>query len=96
MANVDTPGYKRKDVVFESMLQDALRMNGNKIHKVNLNKINPTMVIDKKNLSYRMDGNNVNIDTETVEAAKNQLRYNALVDRVNASFERLTASMKNR
>lgn len=96
IANADTPGYKRKDVVFESMLQDALKINGNNIHKVDLNRINPTMITDKKNLSYRMDGNNVSIETETVEAAKNQLRYNALIDRVTASFERITTSMKNR
>ena len=78
------------------MLQDALKINGNNIHKVDLNRINPTMITDKKNLSYRMDGNNVSIETETVEAAKNQLRYNALIDRVTASFERITTSMKNR
>lgn len=98
IANVDTPGYKRQDVVFESMLQDAMRMNGkgNGFGNISLDQLNPKLVTDRKNMSYRMDGNNVDIDTETAEAAKNQLRYNALIDGVISSFNRLSDSMKNR
>ncbi|MDF2820733.1 MAG: hypothetical protein K0R15_1174 [Clostridiales bacterium] len=96
IANVDTPGYKRQDVIFESMLQDALKMNGNNVKKINLDSISPKLVTDRSNMSYRMDKNNVDIDTETAAAAKNQLRYNALIDRVISGFDRITSSMKNR
>jgi flagellar basal-body rod protein FlgB len=62
IANVDTPGYKRKDVQFESYLMSAL-MGDNSLDKrvaeANLNSLEATVYTDNSNLSYRLDGNNV-------------------------------------
>ena len=34
-------------------------------------------------LSYRIDGNNVDLSTENVELAAEQINYNALIDSMN-------------
>ena len=38
-----------------------------------------------------MDGNNVDIDTENVELASEQIRYEGLTDCINSEFERMKA-----
>jgi flagellar basal-body rod protein FlgB len=50
----------------------------------------------KKNtdFSYRVDDNNVDIDVETAELAKNTIQYNALVSEVNGQFSRIKAALK--
>lgn len=88
IANVDTPGYKRKDVQFENALQEALRSNNN-VSKMDVNRLEPEVIKDKTNLSYRLDGNNVNIDTEMVNLANNQIKYNTLVQQLNSNFSRI-------
>lgn len=88
IANQDTPGYKRKDVVFESLLQEALTTNDD-ISDIDSNTLLPRIRTDKANLSYRLDGNNVNIDTENTELAKNQIKYNVLIDEIYKNFSRI-------
>ena len=41
-----------------------------------------------------MDGNNVDINTENVELAKNQLKYYTLMDSMSQEFSRLKAALK--
>lgn len=88
IANVDTPGYKRKDVMFEGYLQRAL-MSENKLSTNELEKITPKTVFGQSNTSYRIDGNNVDIDAEMGYLAENQLKYTALISQVNYGFSRL-------
>ncbi|TCT16416.1 flagellar basal-body rod protein FlgB [Natranaerovirga pectinivora] len=91
IANVDTPGYKRKDVVFENKLREAL-MSG----RLNANELTPKVVQDKVNLQFRRDGNNVDIDVEMVELSKNQLRYNTLIEQVKHDFSRMKTAITSR
>lgn len=92
IANVDTPGYKRKDVQFESYLMAAMTGSGSvseRVDSVNLDTLNPMIYTDRADLSYRLDGNNVDIDTESANQAENTLRYYALLDSINQEFTRL-------
>ena len=92
LANVDTPGYKRKDVQFESYLMAAMTKGGSlnkRVQDVNLNSLNGTIYTDYSNLSYRLDGNNVDIDTESSYLAENQIRYYALLDSMSQEFSRI-------
>lgn len=92
IANVDTPNYKRKDVQFESYLMEALAGGetlDQRVGEVNLDTLNATTYTDGANLSYRADGNNVDIDTEEAEFAKNQLRYYTLNDSLTQEFSRI-------
>ena len=89
IANATTPNYKRQDVQFESYLMTALAGENSldeSVASIDLSDITATTYIEYAGLSYRMDGNNVDIATENVELAKNQLRYNTLVDALNKEF----------
>jgi len=77
IANVDTPGYKRKSVSFEYELRKA--MDSKDFKKSDVDQIEIKIVLENKNLSMRLDGNNVDIDAEMAELAKNTIKYNALV-----------------
>lgn len=89
ISNVDTPNYKRKDVKFETLLAKALDKN------IDVNQVQPEVYTDRSNASYRLDGNNIDIDIEMAEEAKVYARYNALITRVNAQLGRFTTVLQN-
>ena len=99
IANVDTPGYKRQDVAFESVLQQALGNNryqsmDDKVANVNLSRLRGRAYVDCANYSYRLDGNNVDIENENVMLAENQLKYQGLISSINQEFTNLQTVMK--
>lgn len=99
LANVDTPGYKRKDVDFQSLLQHELGNNkynvlDSKISKVDLEGLNATTYVDHAQFSYRIDKNNVDVDTENVELASERIRYTAITDSITNEFKRLQTVIK--
>ena len=91
IANVSTPNYKRKDLDFESVLQGELAGEKNLSKAVkkanqNLETLDAQVYTDNASLSYRLDGNNVDINTEEARLAENQIKYQALVDLMNQEF----------
>ena len=91
IANVDTPNYKRSDVQFETYLIEQMAGGDTMDHYVDgmdLSTIEATIYTDNSNLSYRMDGNNVDIDTENAKLAENQIRYNTLIEQIGQEFAR--------
>ena len=99
IANVDTPGYKRQDVAFESVLQQALGNNryesmDDKVANVNLSRLRGRAYVDYANYSYRLDGNNVDIENENVMLAENQMKYQGLISSINQEFTNLKTVMK--
>ena len=99
IANVDTPGYKRQDVAFESVLQQALGNNRyesmvDKVANVDLSRLRGRAYLDYANYSYRLDGNNVDIENENVMLAENQLKYQGLISSINQEFTNLKTVMK--
>jgi len=103
IANVDTPDYKRQDVSFQAELQHALRSSkytslDSKVRDLNqdgrLSHVEPRKYTDYAGYSYRLDGNNVDIDNENVELASNQIVYQALVQSINSEFSNLKAVIK--
>ena len=99
IANVDTPGYKRQYVAFESVLQQALGNNryqsmDDKVANVNLSRLRGRAYVDYANYSYRLDGNNVDIENENVMLAENQLKYQGLISSINQEFTNLQTVMK--
>lgn len=100
IANAATPGYKRQDVSFENELRHAiLGASGGsvdaKVGNIKLNTLNPTIYTDSTEVMYRLDGNNVDIDTENVYLAENQIRYNGLMNSVTQEFQNLQSVMKS-
>ncbi len=99
LANVDTPGYKRKDIDFESQLRRALGNSryetvDSKVSHLTSTELDARVYTDSANFSYRLDGNNVDIDTEGVELASNQIKYNGLMSSINQEFSNLKLVMK--
>ena len=94
IANVDTPGYKRKDLDFEGVLKQELgrckhTSLDTKIENLHMDHLNPSVYTDLSNYSYRLDGNNVDIDNEEVEYASEQLRYEGITAGINNEFNRM-------
>lgn len=61
IANADTPGYKSKDIDFESELKTATGSQPD--------------VIDAPGLVTKNDGNNVNVDRESRLLSENAIRF---------------------
>lgn len=95
MANDDTPGYKRQDIEFESVLrkellgtrETSLERAVNKLDDDG-HKVEGIEYTDYGHYSYRLDGNNVDMDTENVELASETLRYQALMTSTTNEFNR--------
>lgn len=101
IANADTPGYKRQDVAFESELEKALSSvkystMDDKVANLSTDKLQPRTYTDYASYSYRLDGNNVDIETENVVLAKNQIKYQGLVQSITQEFQNLQSVMKQR
>lgn len=99
IANYDTPGYKRQDIDFEDALKKAIQgADGNsmdaKVANLRKGALDVSAYTDYGDYSYRLDQNNVDIDTEQVQLAENQIRYQALMDGINNEFSNLKSAMK--
>lgn len=93
ISNSDTPGYKRVDADFESVLAKEVKLKG--INGIDAEKLKTKIYTDHQTSSYRMDGNNVDIQIERSEQAKVEMRYNALVTRMNAQLGRIKNVLQN-
>ena len=62
IANADTPGYKTKDIDFQSELNAATA------------ELNP-VATEVQGLRVKNDGNNVNLDRESRLLAENNMRF---------------------
>ncbi|TDT69143.1 flagellar basal-body rod protein FlgB [Hypnocyclicus thermotrophus] len=106
IANVNTPNYKRKDIEFEKYLNTALGENKSlegvttnskhiKINTLNIKEIKPLEVVEK-NTIMRNDKNNVDIEKEKVEQAKNNIRYQTAITRISQDFTLLKSVIKSK
>ena len=101
IANVNTPNYKRQDVSFDDTLAIELKKTGTtqvdldkRVANADSTRLEGKIYTDATNYSYRIDGNNVDIDTENVELASNEIKYNGLVSSINAEIARLKSVIK--
>jgi len=97
IANVNTPGYKRKDVKFENMLKQQMQNQSIKLNSTHLNHfsnnvslgdLSPQIETDY-GTSFRKDKNNVNVDVEMAELTKNTVKFNAIVQQLNKNLNRI-------
>jgi flagellar basal-body rod protein FlgB len=87
MANVDTPGYHTRDIDFQAALEQALDEGGSA-------HLTPAS-LDVPDLPERPDGNNVNIDRESMILAQTQLMHQMGVQLVKAEFHQLLTAIKD-
>jgi flagellar basal-body rod protein FlgB len=79
LANVDTPGYRTRDVAFDAELQRAIAWPG----------ATTPAVRGVKGLVARPDGNDVNVDRETLLLAETQLQFRMGVELLRGEFRRM-------
>lgn len=85
MANVDTPGYRTKDVSFQHELSKAMAAPEDSDPNV--------AVHDVKGLLERPDGNNVDIDRESVLLSESQLQYQIGTQLLKSRFHQLLSAI---
>ena len=93
MANVDTPGYRTRDINFESELRRATAMapmetadNTGTVHFA-------PVVREVPGLLERPDGNNVNLDREGLLLAESQLQYQLGVQLNKGQFHQILSAI---
>lgn len=99
LANVSTPCYKREDITFEKELSRALKHSSftsmdSKVKNLMTRELEPRTYKDYRGFSYRLDGNNVDPETENTILAKNQIKYEGLLNSIDSEFANLKAVMK--
>ncbi|SDJ72554.1 flagellar basal body rod protein FlgB [Sediminibacillus albus] len=101
IANADTPGYKAQSAVFKNVLQNEMgstfqtkRTDSRHINFQPGSAQQSFQVVSNSNTTYNHNGNNVDIDKEMTELAKNQIYYQGLVDRLNGKFSSLQTVIK--
>lgn len=89
IANINTPGYKTKELVFNDELKKA---NSNMQASLHLSQTNSNHMalagstndknlyksVEIKGLKEQNDGNNVNLDTQMAEMSKNKMLFDAI------------------
>lgn len=85
MANVDTPGYRTKDVDFQQELTRAMgAQEGNTPQAA---------VQDVRGLLERPDGNNVDIDREAMKLSEVQLQYQMGTQLIKDRFHQIITAI---
>jgi flagellar basal-body rod protein FlgB len=87
MANIDTPGYHTRDLNFEQALQ---RAEGDPEGM----QLSP-VVQQVQGLPERADGNDVNIDRESMLLSETQIQYQLGVQLVKGQFQQLLTAIKD-
>jgi flagellar basal-body rod protein FlgB len=91
IANIGTPNYKRLDVSFEQQLSDAISEAGNPIDLSDkVSQVEPRIEIDPADPSGT---NNIDIDHEMAELAKNQLQFSLASKLTAATFQLIDKSI---
>lgn len=103
IANVETPNFKRSSVEFEQYYKSAL---DNSLFSEKLTRDNHryfgdnnggvARVVEESDTTMRMDGNNVDIDREMTDMARNIIYYNTLTTQVSKEFETLRIAITGR
>lgn len=86
IANVDTPGYRTKDVDFRNLLQAA----GVGFAPVQ----SQPRIREVQGLMERPDGNNVSLEREGLALADTQLQFQAGVQLLRSEFKRLQMAIQ--
>lgn len=75
IANIGTPGYKTVDVSFKNQLANAIESSTNDVQlSKKVEQVEPSIQIDNSG-SLDSGANNVNIDQQMADLAKNQLQF---------------------
>jgi len=84
MANIDTPGYRTRDIDFRQELQRAITSG----------EPSPTPILRQvSGLVERPDGNNVSLERESLLLSEAQLQFRMGVQLIRREFSRLLTAI---
>lgn len=86
IANIETPGFTAQQVDFEGALRSAVADGSTD------NGIRPT--VSSSPLAARQDGNNVNLDEETLRSTDTGLRYQLMLRAMDDRFGLISTALK--
>lgn len=108
LANVETPGFKRSEVLFSDRLAAAVAAREGASDSLqgattndrhiaigetpSLDEVQPQVVV-RAETSLRQDGNNVDLDSEMVRLSENTLLYQALAQIVKSRLATLRTAI---
>ena len=109
IANLNTPNYKTKALSFEDELSKVKNTNELKLTTTHSNhiafyddtnkKVSKNEVYEVQGLEEQNDGNNVNLDHQMSEMAKNSVMYDAITNSIKKDAQwfklMIDASSKN-
>lgn len=90
LANVNTPGYRRKDADFHGVLQEAFASRDDRRSAVEAVAVEAGV---DGTAPMRWDGNSVDVDAEAAAQAKTGLEYEALASILKARSDILRSAM---
>ncbi|THB62648.1 MAG: flagellar basal body rod protein FlgB [Spirochaetaceae bacterium] len=107
IANVDTPNFKRSEVNFESSLQKALESEKYRpfpqaiTHEKHIPFYRPIdfrTVAPRRNLDFttstKNNGNNVDIEVESINLLNSQLAYQMMTENMNSEYRRINLVLR--
>ena len=81
IANYETPGYKAKSVVFGDYLRRSEGAQGKRLAPMN------ARVVVTDDTSIRPDGNNVDMDAESLSMYKSYVHYSMLLTKIRSEID---------
>lgn len=93
MANVDTPGYHTKDVDFQSVLAQSMNPTSAELNGVPGGMELQPAVREVPGLMERPDGNNVDLDRESMLMAETQLQYEVGIQLIKRDFHQILSAI---
>ncbi|RBQ31352.1 flagellar basal body rod protein FlgB [Aliarcobacter vitoriensis] len=83
IANVNTPKYKTKDLIFDEELKEQNILNlkrttSNHMYNIDYKGLSNPRLVQVPNLVEQNDGNNVNLDSQMSEQSKNKIIFDAI------------------
>lgn len=108
LANVETPGFKRSEVLFRERLaaalaareaaQGALKGTRTNVRHLPIGEAEPLEAVEpevvvRAETSLRPDGNNVDLDAEMVKLSENEMLYESLAQLVRMKFAQLRTAI---
>jgi flagellar basal-body rod protein FlgB len=85
LANVDTPGYHTRDIRFRGELERVMSAGDESMSP---------FVVPVQGLLARPDGNNVNVDRESMLLAEVQLQFKAATAILRAEFSEINSAIR--
>jgi flagellar basal-body rod protein FlgB len=86
LANIDTPGYRTRDLNFRQELE---RASGPELQYAS----HTPLARQVRGLIERPDGNNVSLERETLLLAETQLKFSIGVQLLRSEFHRLSSAI---